>query len=93
MEQDLSQTDKTYKIVMFHHPAYPAIEIPKDSQRAEVIRKNFVPVMERGGVDLVLGGHQHVYMRTHPLRDGQRSENGIVYLMGYSGGNSIPRSL
>jgi len=86
LEQDLSQTDKTYKIVMFHHPAYPAIEIPKDSQRAEVIRKNFVPVMERGGVDLVLGGHQHVYMRTHPLRDGQRSENGIVYLMGYSGG-------
>ncbi len=86
LEQDLAQTDKKYKIVMFHHPAYPAIDIPKDHQRAEVIRKNFVPIMEKAGVDLVLGGHQHVYMRTHPLKNGQRNEDGIVYLMGYSGG-------
>jgi hypothetical protein len=86
LEQDLAQTNKTYKIVMFHHPAYPAVDIPKDSQRAEVIQKNFVPVMEKAGVDLVLCGHQHVYMRTHPLKNGRRNREGIVYLMGYSGG-------
>lgn len=86
LKKDLSATDKTYKIVMFHHPAYPAIEIPKDSIRAEAIQKAFVPIMEEAGVDLVLSGHQHVYMRTCPLRNGERDENGIVYLMGYSGG-------
>ncbi|NLV21769.1 MAG: hypothetical protein GXY49_07265 [Syntrophomonadaceae bacterium] len=86
LEKDLAQTDKTYKIVMFHHPAYPAVEIPKDSLRADVIQKNFVPIMEKAGVNLVLTGHQHVYMRTWPLKNGQRSEDGIVYLMGYSGG-------
>lgn len=86
LEQDLAQTNKTYRIVMFHHPAYPAVDIPKDSQRAEVIQKNFVPVMEKAGVDLVLCGHQHVYMRTHPLKNGRRNREGIVYLMGYSGG-------
>ncbi|NLV21990.1 MAG: hypothetical protein GXY49_08395 [Syntrophomonadaceae bacterium] len=86
LEQDLAQTNKTYRIVMFHHPAYPAVDIPKDSQRADVIQKNFVPVMEKAGVDLVLCGHQHVYMRTHPLKNGRRNGEGIVYLMGYSGG-------
>lgn len=86
LQKDLSETDKTYKIVMFHHPAYPAVEIPKDSLRAETIQKNFVPVMEEAGVDLVLSGHQHVYMRTWPLLNGERNEDGIVYLMGYSGG-------
>jgi len=86
LKKDLSATDKTYKIVMFHHPAYPAIDIPKDSVRAETIQNNFVPIMEEAGVNLVLSGHQHVYTRTYPLRKGVRNEDGIVYLMGYSGG-------
>lgn len=86
LKKDLSDTNKTYKIVMFHHPAYPAVENPKDNVRAETIRKAFVPIMEEAGVDLVLSGHQHVYMRTYPLRNGKRNEDGIVYLMGTSGG-------
>lgn len=85
LKNDLFGTDKTYKIVMFHHPAYPAVDIPKDTNRAETIRNNFIPIMEEAGVDLVLSGHQHVYMRTYPLRDGKRNDEGIVYLMGSSG--------
>lgn len=86
LKKDLAATRQTYKIVMFHHPAYPAVDIPKDNDRAQTIRDAFVPVMEEAGVDLVLGGHQHVYMRTHPLLDGDRNEEGIIYLMGSSGG-------
>lgn len=86
LKGDLSDTDKKYKIVMFHHPAYPAVDIPKDISRAETIREYFVPVMEDAGVDLVLCGHQHVYMRTFPLKNGKRNNEGIVYLMGTSGG-------
>lgn len=85
LQKDLSGTDKTYKIVMFHHPPYLAADIPKDRNRARIIQIAFVPVMEAAGVDLVLCGHQHVYMRTYPLRQGQRNENGIVYLMGSAG--------
>ena len=85
LQEDLQATDKTYKIVMFHHPAYPAVAIPKDIDRAAAIQKHFVPVMEAAGVDLVLSGHQHVYMRTYPLRDGERNDDGIVYLMVSSG--------
>jgi predicted MPP superfamily phosphohydrolase len=86
LKKDLSQTDKTYKIVMFHHPAYIAVDIPKDAMRAEVIQDAFVPIMEEAGVDLVMSGHQHVYMRTYPLRNGKPNSEGIVYLIGTSGG-------
>lgn len=86
LKKDLSETDKKYKIVMFHHPAYVAVDIPKDGMRAETIKEAFIPVMEEAGVDLVLSGHQHVYMRTHPLKNGKLDENGIVYLIGTSGG-------
>ena len=34
--------------------------------------------MEKGGVDMVFCGHQHMYMRTKNI-------NGIVYIMGNSG--------
>ncbi len=86
LEKDLGTTDKPYKIVMFHYPAYPAIDIPKDMARAEIIRQHYVPILEQAGVDLVLSGHQHVYMRTYPLLKGERNEDGIVYLLGNAGG-------
>lgn len=86
LQKDLFATDRKYKIVMFHHPAYPAVAIPKDLERAKTIQTNFVPIMEEAGVNLVLSGHQHVYSRTYPLRNGKRDENGIVYLTSSSGG-------
>lgn len=93
VEKDLEKTDKNYIIVMFHHPAYPAIDIPKDQQRANTIQENFVPIFEEYGVDLVLSGHQHVHMRTHPLRNGQARDDGIVYLISASGGKQYTPGL
>ncbi|MEI7885128.1 MAG: metallophosphoesterase [Clostridia bacterium] len=92
LKNDLAGTDKTYKIVMFHHPAYPAVDIPKDIDRAETIQKFFVPILEDAGVDLVLTGHQHVYMRTFPLKGGKIDVNGIVYIAGTSGGKQYVSS-
>lgn len=82
LENDLNNTTKKYKIVLFHHPAYPAVENPKDELRANAIRDIYVPIMEKYYVNLVLGGHQHTYMRTYPLKNGHVSEDGVVYLMG-----------
>lgn len=86
LRKDLASTDKEYRIVMFHHPAYTASYNPKDEMRAEKIRQVFVPVFEEYDVNLVLSGHQHVYMRTHPLKEGSIGDDGIVYLTGISGG-------
>lgn len=92
LEQDLAATDRTHKIVMFHHPVYTAIDNPKDEYRAQTIKESFLPVMEKHGVSLVLSGHQHVYMRTYPIKEEVFNPDGIVYLIGASGGKQYEPS-
>lgn len=75
LEDDLANASSDWIVVMYHHPTYEAMEIPKDSTRAETIRENYVPIFEEYGVDLVLCGHQHTYMRSQTI-------DGIVYIMG-----------
>lgn len=75
IEDTLAESDKTWNIVVIHHPVYgmhDMFTVSKD------IRDNWLPILEDGRVDLVLCGHQHVYMRTRPI-------DGIVYVMGVSG--------
>ncbi len=86
LQADLAKNKEKLCVVMFHHPPYPASDIPKDTARAKTIRENFVPLLEAGGVDLVLSGHQHVYMRTKPLLDETITTGGITYLIGTSAG-------
>ena len=31
------------------------------------MREDVLPILEAGGVDLVLGGHSHIYERSYPL--------------------------
>ena len=51
---------------------------------------SFVPILERGGVDLVLNGHVQNYERSKPLRSGRRSRRrGIVYVVTGGGGASL----
>ena len=96
LQQDRETTDKKWKFVVFHHPAYPATFDYKGID--ESIRENWVPILEQNGVDMVFVGHQHVYMRTHPIFQGevQSDSYGIVYVMGnagskfYAGGSDFP---
>lgn len=75
LKKALSQSDKTWNIVAVHHPVYGMHDIFTVSPQ---IRKRWLPIMEEEGVDLVLCGHQHVYMRTRKI-------DGIVHVMGISG--------
>ena len=76
LQADLKRSDAKWKIVCMHHPAYPAEN--NDPKLYSSIRSHWVPIFEKQGVDLVLCGHQHVYMRTKPI-------NGITYMMADSG--------
>lgn len=78
VEQDLAGSGCRIVVALMHHPAYPALDVAKDNERAAVMREHFVPLFEKYGVDLVLCGHQHVYMRTAP-------QNGVTYVMLSSG--------
>ena len=78
---DLSESNKEWKIAFMHHPPWPVSEDAEDYSDTEVyrmIRENWVPIFEKYGIDLVLCGHQHIYMRTEEI-------NGITYIMGRSG--------
>lgn len=85
LRKDLENTNKKWRFAVFHHPPYPAVADYKGID--ESIRKNWVPLLEQYNVDMVFVGHQHVYMRTKPLRDGQihPDGDGVVYVMGNSG--------
>ncbi len=86
LRHELQNSDAVWKFVVFHHPAYYAFADGKTSIY-DSIRTNWTPVFEQCGVDLAFVGHQHVYMRTKPLRDGQVQPDGqgVVYVMGVAG--------
>lgn len=73
--KELSKSGADWKIAVMHHPPYP---IDEDDEIYSRIRESWLPVLEAGGTDLVLCGHQHAYMRTE-------EKNGITYIMGNSG--------
>ncbi len=69
LELDLAANAKTWIIAFFHHPVYSKgshdSDNPADSGgRMRDMRENALPILEEGGVDLVLGGHSHSYERS-----------------------------
>lgn len=83
LSDDLNKSNKQWKFIVLHYPPYPAAP----DNHAANLEENWVPIFEQGGVDVVFVGHQHVYMRTKPLRDNQTQTDGqgIVYIMGNAG--------
>ena len=76
LEKDLAGTDKRWKIVLLHRPPYDN----KTFRDNAAIRKAFVPIFDKYQVDVVFTGHDHVYARTYPLRAGEKSLHGTVYV-------------
>ena len=83
LKNDLNSSSKTWKFVVLHYPPY---EIYPDS-RLPVINRCWAPIFEQCGVDLVFDGHQQVYARTSPIKNGQIQPDGsgTVYVMGNAG--------
>jgi 3',5'-cyclic AMP phosphodiesterase CpdA len=74
LKADLAATQRDWIIAFFHHPTYTkgTHDSDKDNDsggRMKDMRAVFLPVLEQGGVDLILTGHSHVYERS-PLLDG-----------------------
>lgn len=68
LEQDLAQNTATWLVAFFHHPPYTKGSHDSDTEIPLVeMRQNALPLLERYGVDLVLGGHSHSYERSFLL--------------------------
>lgn len=66
---DLAANARPWTIAFLHHPPYTKgshdSDDPGDSSgRMIAVRENVLPLLEAGGVDLVLAGHSHAYERS-----------------------------
>ncbi len=76
--------DRPHLIVANHVPAYPSYRPPVGQNAklgtGEEQRQNWCPLFEQYNVDVVLEHHDHTFKRTHPLTNGLKDKNGVVYL-------------
>lgn len=59
--------DVDFVVVFFHHCAYSTSTHASDGG----VREAWTALFDRHHVDLVINGHNHVYERTDPVRDGR----------------------
>lgn len=85
LDATLGGSDATWKFVVFHHPLYS----PRPGDRGQPeLKAAWIPVFEKHGVDLVLTGDDHAYMRSHPLRGEQVMDSpadGPIYILSVAG--------
>lgn len=84
LEEQLANTKSTWKIVVYHHPAYSS----GANRDNPTIREVWGAIFDKYHVDLALQGHDHAYLRTYPMKAGQRVEtakDGTIYIVSVSG--------
>ena len=66
LRSDLAATTRDWIVAFWHHPPYSKGSHDSDTETELIeMRENFLPILEAGGVDLVLGGHSHSYERSY----------------------------
>ena len=65
IENQLANSDATWKFAMFHFPPYNWEEPYLNIQKA------WVPMFDKYHVDMVMSGHIHYYMRSKPMKGGK----------------------
>lgn len=75
IREQLKNTKATWKFVYFHFPPY---NYEEDYSH---IRKEWCTVFDEYGVDMVMGGHVHYYMRTKPMKAEKPDPKGTIYLI------------
>ena len=78
IEEQLKNSNATWKFAMFHFPPYNWEE-PYFN-----IQKLWVPLFDKYHVDMVFSGHIHYYMRSKPMRGGKMVDsykNGTAYII------------
>jgi hypothetical protein len=65
LKLDMERTKADWLIAFFHHPPYTKGSHDSDREKQLIeMRQHIMPILESGGVDLVLTGHSHIYERS-----------------------------
>lgn len=85
LKKDMDATDKDWKIVFMHKSPYT---LGKDGKwpDAMYLKASLVYVLDSCGVDLVMSGHDHQYLRTKPLKGNAVSDGGVTYVLSGTAG-------
>ncbi|MDD6021938.1 MAG: metallophosphoesterase [Acutalibacteraceae bacterium] len=80
LEKDMNSSSSDWKIVLMHKTPY---SLGKDGKwpDAMYLQEALSDVCDKCGVDLVLSGHDHQYLRTKPLTNNEVRDNGSVYVL------------
>ena len=70
LQQDLASTGQEWVVAYWHHPPYTKGGHDSDNAadsggRMVDMRETVLPLLEAGGVDLVIAGHSHAYERSY----------------------------
>lgn len=88
LADDLASSDAEWKIAIFHHPPYTSSERSPNN----IVRAQVLPLLEAGGVDFVLSGHDHHYERTVPILggcDAAADLGALTYIVAGAGGRGL----
>ncbi len=87
LDQVLADAADRWKIVFFHEPIFTHSK----HDTAEKLRLAIAPVLDRRHADLVICGHNHLYERTYPIRDGRLAADGdgTIYITSGAGGAGL----
>lgn len=82
LKADMQNSDKPWKIVALHRGPYGA------TYDSAEVRDALTPYFDEAGIDLVLQGHDHNYVRTYPMYNKAKATagTGTVYITANSGG-------
>lgn len=93
LRKDLAQTKKKWKIVMMHKDVlqYSTTKDPGRAPGFSQWGREWMPVFDEAGVDLVLTAHLHTYRRRGHILNFQRSTAGPLYIVtGVAGDSRYP---
>ena len=65
LKADMERTKADWIVAFFHHPPYTKGSHDSDKEKQLIeMRTHLMPILESGGVDVVLTGHSHIYERS-----------------------------
>lgn len=85
IKADLAVNKQPVTFAVMHHPVYTVGTSFDDDVRAAAIRENYMKLLYRYGVDMILCGHQHVYARSEAKTDEAAGRYEITQILGVSG--------
>jgi len=91
LNSDLAANTARWTIAFFHHPPYTKGSHDSDTETPLVeMRANLLPILEQGGVDLVLSGHSHSYERSYLLDGHYGTSTTLTAAMKKNAGDGRP---